>query len=83
MLGATNKSEMQSIIRSLTRFNIALINNDITIQAISLLQRYKLSHGLLLADSMIAATALITNLELYTYNIKDFVFISGLKMYSV
>lgn len=82
MLGATNKADMISITKKLSRFNIALINNDITLRAFELIQAYRLSHGLSLPDSMIAATALVADLELFTYNTKDFKFISGLKLYS-
>jgi predicted nucleic acid-binding protein len=81
MLGAMNKTGMVKVIRQLSRFNIALINNDITLRSFDLLQNYRLSHGLLLPDSIIAATALVTDLELFTYNIKDFKFISPLKLY--
>lgn len=79
MLGATNKTDMARITKKLSRFNIALINNDITLQAFDLLQNYWLSHGLLLPDSIIAATALIADLKLFTYNIKDFKFISTIE----
>lgn len=82
MLGAINKTDMVSITKKLTRFNIALINNDITMKAFDLLQNYRLSHGLSLPDSIIAATALIADLELYTYNTKDFKFICQLKLYT-
>ncbi|MDQ3681849.1 MAG: type II toxin-antitoxin system VapC family toxin [Bacteroidota bacterium] len=82
MLGATNKTDMLSITKKLSRFNIALINNHITLQAFNLLQNYRLSHGLSLPDSIIAATALIADLELFTYNTKDFKFISRLKLHS-
>jgi hypothetical protein len=82
MLGATNKTDMARIKKKLSRFNIALINNDITLQAFDLLQNYRLSHGLSLPDSIIAATALIADLELFTYNMKHFKFISRLKLHS-
>jgi predicted nucleic acid-binding protein len=82
MLGATSKIDMSKITKKLGRYNIALISNNISLQAIDLLESYRLSHGLLLPDSIIAATALITELELYTYNTKDFKFISGLKLYT-
>lgn len=83
MLGAISKTDMTSITKKLTRFNIALVNNDITLQAFDLLENYRLSHGLLIADSLIAATALIADLELFTYNAKDFTFISKLKLYTL
>lgn len=37
MLGATNKTDMTSITKKPGRFNIALINNDITLKAFELL----------------------------------------------
>ncbi|MEO8820570.1 MAG: type II toxin-antitoxin system VapC family toxin [Ginsengibacter sp.] len=82
MLGATSKSDMTKISKKLHRFNIALINNEITIQSFDLLEKYRLSHGLLLADSLIAATALVSGFELYTYNTKDFKFISGIQLFT-
>lgn len=82
MLGATNKTDMARITKTLSRFNIALINNDVTLEAFDLLQNYRLSHGLSLPDSIIAATAIIADLEFFTYNTKDFKFISKLKLYT-
>ncbi len=81
MLGATNKIDMTRITKKLSRFNIALINNEITLQAFDLLENYRLSHGLSLPDSIIAATALIADLELFTYNSKDFKFISRIQLH--
>lgn len=83
MLGATNKTDMARITKNLNRFNIALINTDIMLRAFDLLQKYRLSHGLTLPDSIIAATALIADIELFTYNLKHFKFISQLNLYSV
>src|SRR5699024_2212177 len=75
LLGAINKTDIWKIIRKLSRFNIALLNNDITFKSFELIENYSLSHGLALPDSIIAATALVTDLELFTYNKKDFRFI--------
>ena len=44
---------------------------------------YSLSHKLSIPDALIAATALNYDIELYTYNIKDFRFIDGIKLYSI
>ncbi len=82
MVGATNKKDMKTITKKLTRFNIALIYNEITLTAFDLLHTYKLSHGFSLPDSIIAATALVADLELFTYNLKDFTFIVQLKLYA-
>ena len=82
MLGATNKADMEKITKRLTRFNIALINNEVTLKAFDLLETYRLSHGLSLPDSIIAATALMEDLALFTYNTKHYKFVSQLKMYT-
>ncbi len=42
---------------------------------------YALSHKLSIPDALIAATAQVHNLELYTLNLKDFQFIQNLKLY--
>ena len=65
MLGAISKNDMAKISKKLNRFNIVLINNEITIQSFDLIQKYRLSHGLSLPDSIIASTALIADLEQY------------------
>ncbi|TZF86160.1 type II toxin-antitoxin system VapC family toxin (plasmid) [Pedobacter sp. BS3] len=79
--GAGNKAELNTINKKLSRFDILLINPAITILAIELIQKYKLSHGLALADGMIAATALEAKLTLFTYNTKDFKFIKSLELF--
>ena len=81
LVGATNKEALMAINKKITRFNILLLTNEITLTYLSLLQEYRLRYGLALPDSLIAATALETDIELFTYNIKDFKFIKGLKLY--
>ena len=48
---------------------------------IELIEIYSLSHKLSIPDALIAATALIHNIDLYTLNLKDFRFIKGLNFY--
>ena len=76
ILGATNKADLNAISKKINRFGVLLINEAINLRAIDLVQTYRLSHGLALADAIIAATAIQTELELFTYNTKDFKFIS-------
>lgn len=82
LVGARNKEEEKKIIKNLGRFNVALLNDNITIEAFTLLRNYRLSHGLSIPDSLIAATARITELELFSYNKKDYRFISKLKLFT-
>jgi len=83
LLGAINKTEESKIRRKLLRFNTALINDDISAEAIILFENYHLSHGLAIPDSFIAATARIMQLELFTYNVKDYKFISKLRLFNI
>jgi predicted nucleic acid-binding protein len=83
LMGANNKTEESIIKKKLGRFNIALINNDITILAIELFETYRLSQGLAIPDCFIGSTARILNLELFTYNLKDFRYMSELKLFEI
>ena len=79
--GAGNKNELDKLNRDVRQFNVALIDDVITETAIQLLKDYKLSHGLALPDAIIAATAVVLQFRLYTYNIKHYKFIAGLSLY--
>lgn len=82
IIGATNKPDLNRINKSTGRFTIAFINDLLNEGAIELLQDYKLSHGLALPNSLIAATALAAKLPLFTYNTKDYKFIQGIELYN-
>jgi len=43
--------------------------------------KYTKSHGLAVPDALIAATAIVNNVKLYTLNVKDFKFIDELILY--
>ncbi len=80
IVGCRNKKELNALDRFLKRFQIISLNEDITNKAIDLLHRYRLSHGLLIADSLIAATALVMDVSFLSKNEKDYRFIDGLKL---
>lgn len=80
IVGCRNKTELKHLDKFLEEFEIINLNYEITQKAIELLKEYKLSHGLLIADSMIAATSMILDAPLLTKNQKDFKFIKGLKL---
>jgi len=81
LLGAANKNELKQIDKHIARFNLLLINDQITNQALDLLKSYHLSHNLAIPDSIIASTAIVANFELFTYNIKDFRFIKKIRLF--
>lgn len=81
LLGATNKNDLNRISKEINRFNIALINDEISLKAILLVQKYSLSHGLRLPDSLVAATSIISGLDLFSYNTKDYIFVPRIILY--
>lgn len=80
LVGCQNKAELRALDRFLKRFQIVKLTEPISDTAIDLLRRYRLSHGLLIADSLIAATALSLNESFVTKNQVDYRFIAGLQL---
>jgi len=59
IVGCRNKAEQRELQQFLNRYRIVNIDESISNKAVGLLERYRLSHGLLIADAFIAATAII------------------------
>ncbi|MEI7501549.1 MAG: type II toxin-antitoxin system VapC family toxin [Bacteroidota bacterium] len=79
--GTQNKSESLQLKKKLKAYNIIHFNETTSKLAIELIEQFRLSHGLLIPDAIIAATAITFNLTLFTYNQKDFRFIQGLRLF--
>ncbi len=80
IVGCHNKADLRTLERFLTRFQSVRLNEQISDVAVDLLQRYRLSHGLLIADSFIAATAISFDAPLASKNQRDYRFISELQL---
>jgi predicted nucleic acid-binding protein len=80
-VGALNKRELQILRKEVNQLTILPIQQEISTMAISLLEKYCLSHKPDFHDALIAATSLCHNVELFTLNVKDFIYISGIKLY--
>ena len=80
IVGCRNKKELQDLEKFLNRYEILKIDDRISERAVDLLTQYFLSHGLLIADGLIAATALIHNEAFITKNQRDFRFIADLNL---
>lgn len=78
--GARDKKALVEIKYVLSYFAIIPIDEEISKQAIELLEDYHLSHGLLLFDAFLAATSLEYGFTLLTGNFKHFQMIKGLKV---
>ena len=77
--GSKSNQEKRIIEKVLDNFPLLPITPKISQRAIELIDRHSNSHGLLLGDALIAATALENDLTIVTYNVDDFKFIDGLK----
>jgi predicted nucleic acid-binding protein len=80
IVGCSNKAELRTVGRFLSRFQVIKVSEAISDMSVDLLRQYRLSHGLLIADALIAATALTLDHPLVTKNQRDYVFISGLQL---
>jgi predicted nucleic acid-binding protein len=78
LVGCRNRTELQIMERFLERFESIKLSEAISDRAIDLLRNYRLSHGLLIADALIAATAIVTDAPLLSKNQRDYRFIQGL-----
>jgi len=81
--GSKSKEEVLEIERYLSQFENIPLGSAISLKAVELVRQYSGSHGLRLAGSFIAATSLIKNNPLLTYNSSDFVFIKELEFYQL
>ena len=78
--GVLNKADFQRTRKVLNGFTVLDFDISIARLAMQLQQQYVLSHRIGIPDALIAATALIYDLELRTYNLKDFHFIPGIRV---
>jgi predicted nucleic acid-binding protein len=69
--GALNKAELMKIKRHLSSVQIVHIDEEISATGATLIERYAKSHGLMIPDALIAATALGRDLQLFTENRGD------------
>lgn len=80
MVGARNKKEIATIKKAFADFEIIELSEAISVKGRNLVEQFTKSHGLLIPDALIAATALEFELPLSTLNVSDFRFIPNLKL---
>jgi len=78
LVGCANKREQRAVERFVRRFEVFPLTEAISDEAVALLGEYRLSHGLLIADALIAATAIVQEAPLVSKNQKDYRFIADL-----
>lgn len=80
IVGCQNKAALRKLDQFLKRFQLLHIEHVVSTKAIELLSEYRLSHGLLMPDSLIAATAICAQIPLASKNQKDYRFIAELTL---
>lgn len=78
--GSSNREALQRTESLLRRLTIIPISEEISRVADGLVTTYYLSHGLLIPDALIAATALVRGFPLLSKNQRDYRFIPDLNL---
>ena len=76
--GSPDAAGLRLVQRFLSRLVILPVTEPISRTALHLLEGRSLSHGLRIADALIAATALTEGIPLYSRNVRHFRGIAGL-----
>jgi predicted nucleic acid-binding protein len=80
LVGCRDTAELRALAKFLQRFTILPVTEPVSDMAVNLLMQYRLSHGLLIADALIAATAIQRQLALISKNQRDYRFIPELNL---
>lgn len=80
--GMGNKEELAKMKKRLKYYGVLHINKEISEKSVELIGLYKLSNNLQIPDAIIAATSLVKNIPLFTYNRKDFEYIESINLYA-
>jgi len=78
VVGCRNKRDLESLEQFVRRFDVVGLREDTGNLAADLLVQYRLSHGLLIPDALIAATAILGGFALLTRNVRHYRFITQL-----
>lgn len=81
LYGAHDQQELQKIQKKLNSFRLLDMNQKVLNHATHLLTQYILSHRLNPPDAIIAATAVVYDLPLFTYNTKDFNYLPDVRLW--
>ena len=79
-IGCRNKAEQQALNKFMTQFEVKPLTTAISTRAVELIGAYALSHGLLIPDALIGATALSKDIGLLSKNQRDYRFIPDIHL---
>ncbi len=79
--GTDNKQQLNRLMKKLNSYKVFHFNEKVSQTAFQIFSQYNLSHNLLIPDSIIAATAIVNKIPIFTYNLKDFKYIPDLMIF--
>jgi predicted nucleic acid-binding protein len=80
VVGCRNNRELAELDTFVSAFQVFSLSQQVSDSALSLLKQYRLSHGLLIPDALIGATAITINANLLSKNQRDFRYIPDLNL---
>jgi predicted nucleic acid-binding protein len=80
VVGSRDKAELKQLQQFLQSVVVLPVNEAASQQAYQLMETFSLSHGLLIPDALIAATALEQSLPRYTKNLRHYQMIPALSV---
>jgi predicted nucleic acid-binding protein len=80
VVGCRNKRELAELDTFVSAFQVFSLSQQVSESALSLLKQYRLSHGLLIPDAFIGATAITLNAHLLSKVQRDFRYIPDLNL---
>ena len=81
--GMGNKPELARMKKNIKYYDVIEVDQRTSVLATNLIEDYRLSHGLQIPDAIIGASAVVHQIELFTYNRKDFNFMPNIRLYQV
>ncbi|MGB3291630.1 MAG: type II toxin-antitoxin system VapC family toxin [Phormidesmis sp.] len=81
VIGCRNKAEQRALNTFMAQFEVKPLSESISVRTTELIEAYALSHGLLIPDALIGATALCHNIGLLSKNQRDYRFIQDLNLF--
>jgi len=79
--GVDNNNQLKQLNKKIRHYTIIDFSDKVSAVSLGIFEKYHLSHNLQIPDAIIAGTAIVNDLPLFTYNLKDFRYIPGLKLY--
>ena len=80
--GMGNKTELAQMKKKIKYFDVIQFDDQVSEKSIELISQFRLSHDLQIPDAIIGATAIVHQIPLFTYNLKDFRFMPNIILHS-